>query len=130
MYTDDEERTGLPIKTFLISLILIIIFILLLMWLLPIQKNSNNSGSGNGNSDGGNYYGWESLTNRIFNSNIQDMKNVGITYFTTDKLPENVGESKTLTLQEMLDMKLLLPFTDKNGKACDTKGSYVTLTKE
>ena len=130
MYTDDEERTGLPIKTFLISLILIIIFILLLMWLLPIQKNSNNSGSGNGNSSGGNYYGWESLTNRIFNSNIQDMKNVGITYFTTDKLPENVGESKTLTLQEMLDMKLLLPFTDKNGKACDTKGSYVTLTKE
>ena len=27
-------------------------------------------------------------------------------------------------------MKLLLPFTDKNGNACDTKGSYVTLTKK
>ena len=25
--------------------------------------------------------------------------------------------------------KLLVPFTDKNGKSCDTKNSYVTITK-
>ena len=42
MYTDDEKRIGLPIKTFLLSLLLIIIFILLLMWLLPIPKKTNN----------------------------------------------------------------------------------------
>lgn len=111
MYTDDEERRGLPIKTFLISLILIIIFVLLLVWLLPMPN-------------------MEGINNRIFNANIQEMKNAAIPYFTTDKLPQKVGDSTTLTLQEMIDKKLLLPFTDKNGDACDTRNSYVTLTKK
>ena len=96
MYNDDEERKSLPIKTFLISLILIIIFVLLLVWLLPMPNLTG-------------------LNNRIFNSNIQEMKNAAIPYFTTDKLPKNEGEKVTLTLQEMIDQKLVLPFTDKNG---------------
>ena len=130
MYTDDEQRSSLPIKTFILSLILIIIFILLLMWLLPLPKNSSNNGSGNNNSNGGGQYSYlEALTNRIFNSNVQEMKNAATSYFTTDKLPANVGDSKKLTLQEMLDMKLLLPFTDKNGNSCSTDESYVLLTK-
>ena len=29
----------------------------------------------------------------------------------------------------MLDLHLLLPFTDKNGDTCDTKKSYVEMTK-
>lgn len=110
MYTDDEERKGLPIKTFLISLILIIVLVLLLVWLLPMPN-------------------LKGLNNRIFNSNIQEMKNAAIPYFTTDRLPQEIGDSKTLTLQEMIDLKLLLPFTDKNGDKCDTEKSYVTLTK-
>ncbi len=111
MYNDDEERKSLPIKTFLISLILIIIFVLLLVWLLPMPNLTG-------------------LNNRIFNSNIQEMKNAAIPYFTTDKLPQNEGDSVRLTLQEMIDLKLLLPFTDKNGDACDTSNSYVELTKK
>lgn len=128
MYTDDEERTGLPIKTFILSLILIIIFILLLMWLLPIPGYSNKNNNNNGNNS--EYSNLNGLTNRIFNANVQEMKNSATSYFTTDRLPKNVGDSVKLTLQEMLDMKLLLPFTDKNGNSCDTKGSYVTLTKK
>lgn len=111
MYTDDEERRGLPIKTFIISLILIIILVLLLVWLLPMPN-------------------MKGINNRIFNANIQEMKNAAIPYFTTDKLPQEVGDEVTLTLQEMIDLKLLLPFTDKNGDACDTQKSYVTLTKK
>ena len=111
MYTDEEERKGLPIKTFIISLILIIILVLLLVWLLPMPN-------------------MKPLNDRIFNANIQEMKNVAIPYFTTDKLPQKVGDKTTLTLQEMIDLKLLLPFTDKDGNSCDTKGSYVTLTKK
>lgn len=134
MYTDDEKRVGLPLKTFILSLIMIIIFILLLMWLLPMPKNSNNNNnSSNENcSNSGNcpeFPNISGLTNRIFIENIKDMKDAAISYFTTDKLPGKEGESVTLTLQEMLDKHLLLPLTDKNGNTCDTKGSYVTLTK-
>ncbi len=123
MYTEDEEKKGLPIKTFVLSLILVVIFILLLMWLLPMPKNSNN------NSNNGDNTYLNSLADRIFNANIQEMKNAALFYFTTDKLPKNDGDSVKLTLQQMLDMKLLLPFTDKNGDSCDTEESYVKLTK-
>ena len=125
MYTDDEERTGLPLKTFILSFILIIIFILLLMWLLPMKNTSN----GNNGSNSGENQGLEGLRNRIFNANVQEMKNAGTSYFTTDKLPQKVGDSVKLTLQQMLDMKMLLPFTDKDGNSCNTQESYVTLTK-
>ncbi|MBO5375799.1 MAG: hypothetical protein J6A52_03005 [Bacilli bacterium] len=111
MYTDDEERRGLPIKTFLISLIIIIILVLLLIWLLPMPN-------------------MKGINNRIFNANIQEMKDAAIPYFTTDKLPQKVGDKITLTLKEMIELKLLLPFTDKNGDACDVEKSYVTLTKK
>ena len=98
------------------------------MWLLPIPGHSNtNNTSNTTNSENPNLDG---LTNRIFNANVQEMKNAGTSYFTTDRLPQKVGDSVKLTLQEMLDMKLLLPFTDKNGNSCDTKGSYVVLTKK
>lgn len=126
MYTDNDQRTGIPLKTFIISLILIIIFILLLMWLIPMPKKSSNNCSNNGD---GTCSGIDSLTNRIFNANIQEMKNAAIFYFTTDKLPKNEGDSVKLTLGEMLDLKLLLPFTDKNGNSCSTDESYVILTK-
>ena len=116
MYSDDEEKRGFPIRDFLLKLILIIIFVLLLMWLLP----TNN----------GKEVDLSPLTDRIFNANIQMMKEAAIPYFTTERLPKEVGDVEKLTLQEMLDKKLLLEFTDKNGDTCDTKNSYVSVTKE
>lgn len=107
---DEKRKSGFPLKDFLLKLILIIIFVLLLMWLIPWPNN-------------------KVLTDRIFNDNIQEMKNASLLYFTQERLPVNVGDKKTITLQEMLDLKLLLPFTDKNGDACDVTGSYVTIEK-
>lgn len=113
MYTDEYEnnyRGSFPLRDFLLKLILIIIFVLLLLWLIPWPNN-------------------DALTDRIFNANVQEMKDASLLYFTKERLPEKVGDKVTLTLQQMLDYKLLLPFTDKNGKPCDTKASYVTIEK-
>ena len=41
MYTDNEKRRELPIKTFFICFVLIVIFIFILMWLLPIPRKLN-----------------------------------------------------------------------------------------
>lgn len=113
MYSEYEERRRYPIRDFLIKLVLIIIFVLLLLWLLPTPKVN-----------------LKGLTGRIFNANIQTMKEAALPYFTTERLPQKIDESKKLTLQQMIDMKLLLPFTDKNGDTCDTEKSYVLLTKK
>lgn len=111
MYTEYEEKKGFPLRDFLIKLVLIIGFVLLLIWFLPIPN-------------------LKGLNNTIFNANVQTMKDAAISYFTTERLPKNVGDKVTLTLKEMLDMKLLLPFTDKNGESCDVTKSYVTLEKK
>jgi len=111
MYTEYEEKRGFPIRDFLIKLVLIVVFVLLLIWLLPIPN-------------------MKGINNTIFNANVQTMKDAAIDYFTTERLPKNVGDKVTLTLKEMLDMKLLLPFTDKNGDSCDVNKSYVTLEKK
>lgn len=111
MYTEYEEKKGFPIRDFLIKLVLIIIFVLLLVWLLPIPN-------------------MKGVNNKIFNANIQEMKDTAITYFTTERLPVNVGDKVKLTLKEMIDLKLILPITDKDGKTCNETKSYVVLEKK
>lgn len=113
MYTEEKQNRSF-IKEFALKLILIIIFILLLIWLVPWP-----------NMDALN-----PLKDQIFNANLQTMKEAGITYFTSERLPGNVGDKTTLTLQKMLDMKLLIPFTDKNGNSCDVSSSFVSLEKQ
>ena len=116
MYT--EERKSNLLKEFLLKLILIIIFVLLLIWLVPWPNMDSYMDALN------------PLKSQIFNSNIQEMKDAAITYFTSERLPQNVGDKKTLTLQQMLDMKLLIPFVDKNGDSCDVTASYVMIEKQ
>lgn len=111
MYTEYEEKKGFPIRDFLIKLVLIVVFVLLLFWLLPIPN-------------------MKGINNTIFNANVQTMKDAAINYFTDERLPKNVGDKVKLTLKEMLDLKLLLPFTDKNGDSCDVNKSYVVLEKK
>ena len=118
MYTEERPRRGGLLKEFILKLILIIIFVLLLLWLVPWPNMDEYMNSLN------------PLKDQIFNSNVQTMKDAGITYFTSERLPQNVGDKVTLTLQEMLDKKLILPFTDRNGKSCDVTKSYITLEKK
>ena len=118
MYTEERPRRGSFIKEFIMRLILIIIFVLLLIWLVPWPNMDSYINSLN------------PLKDQIFNSNLQTMKEAGITYFTSERLPKEVGDKTTLTLQKMLDMKLLIPFTDRNGNSCDVTKSYVSLEKK
>lgn len=105
-----EERRGLTIKDLLIRLILIIIFIFLLIWLFPMPD-------------------LKPLNNQIFADNVGRMKEVAKSYYTTERLPKNVGDSKKMTLKEMIDNHLILPLTDSKGKTCNTTDSYVEITK-
>ena len=118
MYTEEKPRRGHLLKEFIMKLILIIIFVLLLIWLVPWPNMDSYINALN------------PLKDQIFNSNLQTMKEAGITYFTSERLPKEVGDKTTLTLQQMLDMKLLIPFTDRNGNSCDVTKSYITLEKK
>ncbi len=98
------------IRDLLVKLLLIVIFVFLLMKLIPMPDLSTFKDS-------------------VFSNNINSMKDAAKSYYTTERMPSETGKSSKMTLQEMLDQNLILPFTDKDGNACDTKKSYVKVTK-
>lgn len=115
----EEGHRGFVFKNIVLKLLLIFIIVFLIIWLFP-TKNYVESlidqriGTG---------------TSQVFNANIETMKNAATSYFSGDRLPSKVGSSKTLTLKEMVDKKLLVEFTDSNNKKCDYKKSYAEVTK-
>lgn len=66
--------------------------------------------------------------NYEYRNNLSEMKTTAFEYFTSDLLPEKVGDSVTLTLSQMISQKLLIDFTD-NGSTCNLTNSYVKVTK-
>ncbi len=108
---EKERKNSTFIRDLLVKVVLIVLFVLLLMFLFPMPNLTT-------------FY------DAVFNDNVQSMKDAAEKWFTTDRMPKEVGDKKTLTLQEMLDKKLILPFLDKDGKECDAKKSYVQVVKE
>ena len=106
-----ERTRGSFIRDLVIKIFLILLFVFLITLLFPMPNLTP-------------FY------NRIFNDNVQTMKEAAEDYFTKDRMPQKVGDSSKLTLQQMLDKKLVLPFLDKDGKECDTNKSYVKVTKK
>ena len=111
MYYDDNNiKLKLDWKSLILKLVLIILVVLLIIWVFPMPK-------------------LDSFYNKVYNDNLNTMKEVSENYFTNDKLPGNTGDSVTLKLQDMLDKKLITNFTDKNNNQCSATNSYAQVTK-
>ena len=123
MYNEEYENRGFPFRDFLLKLILVIIFVFLLVWLLPkfiAPAVVENTGS---------TVDVSALTSQIFAENLDKMKEAAISYYTDERLPQNVGEKHKMTLSDMIGKKIITPLIDKNNKPCDVEGSYVEITK-
>ncbi len=97
MYSEEFEHKGFPLRDFLLKLILILIFVFLLIWLLPkfispttIVKEDNSKNSANSQNN----KALSALTSQIFQDNLDKMKEAAISYYTDERLPKEVGESK------------------------------------
>lgn len=106
----EERRYTFDWKGFILKLLIVLIVLFLLYKFIPAVKVNT-------------------LYDQVFNDNLVTMKDAAKSYYTKDRLPEKIGDSKTMTLQDMLNEKMLVNFVDKNGKYCDTFGSYTTITK-
>lgn len=124
----EEKREGISVKTVILQILIVILFVFLLMWLFPLKFNNNNSNSNN-NGTTNNTTDISFVYEKIFNENVTTMKESAKGYFTTERLPKNTGDTVKITLGEMLQKKIILPFVDKDGKACDTTASYVEVKK-
>ena len=110
MYSNDKK--GFSILDLLVKIIFAGVFIFILIWLF--QKKVPNM---------------TPFYSNVFRENIKYMQDAGENYFTDDKMPTTVGETYKLTLEEMEKLNLIIPFVDKDGKACNKTESYVSVTK-
>ena len=106
----NENNKNYFFRDLIVKILIVLLFIFLLMWLMPMP-NLNP------------FY------DKIFAQNITTMTDAAKSYFTVSKLPKE-GEVKKLTLEDMLNNKMLIEFTDSDGKTCDPQKSYVEVTKE
>ncbi|MBE6152245.1 MAG: hypothetical protein E7165_02900 [Firmicutes bacterium] len=114
-----EEREKFSLKEVILQIVLVVLFVFLLLWLFPTKNYVDKKLEGEVNSVNG----------QVFSQNVETMKDAAISYFTTSRLPKKIGDKVTLTLGDMLDKKLLIPFLDGNNKQCSLTESYVELTK-
>ena len=116
----EEGHRGFAFKSILLKLLLIIMIVFFIIWLFPTKNYVKNLIDQK----------LTTSTSQVFTTNIENMKNAATSYFSGNRLPSKEGVSKTLTLKDMIDQKLLVEFKDSNNKKCDVEKSYVTVTKE
>ena len=126
MYEDNSNNVS--IKGIVVKILLIILVICVLMWIFPTKKDLEESFNNISYNNGSNV-NIDPLLNTIFGQNIRIMQNAGRAYYYSATLPKNVGDSSRITLQELIDKKMLVEFKDKNNNSCNTTASYVQLTK-
>ena len=134
MYKDEYEKKGFPFREFMAKLLLVMLSVILLVWLLPrfIQPKivQQNCAQAKGTStEECSSVAFNSLTSQIFQDNLERMKDAAISYYTNDRLPEQVGDKKKMTLGEMIENKLITKLIDKNNKEVNVEDSYVEITK-
>ena len=119
MNNNNKQPLSYHIKRFLVGLLLVMALVFLLLLVLPTKSSIREAIND----------GLNPLLDKLFQENIDTMKDAAIAYYTTDRLPKKEGDTNKLTLGEMLEMKLLLSIKDRNGDMCDTNASYVEITK-
>ncbi len=120
---DEEDNKRETLKGVFIKIVLVVLLIFVLMMLFPTkgfvtnyvdEKVAENSNNGVDN----------------FNNNLLAMATAGSGYFTSSRLPKETGEKVRMTLGDMYDDKLLVKFSDSNNRTCNTKESYLEVTRE
>ena len=75
----------------------------------------------------------ENKTNVIEKDEMQEkinlLEKVGKKYFTNDLYPKKVGDSISITLEELIEKELIEEIKDTKGNLCDIKNSYVKVTR-
>lgn len=64
-----------------------------------------------------------------FGTNLSAMRDAATEYFVGSRLPKDVNEAKSITLEEMFEKNLLVEFLDEDGNSCNTTDSYAEVTK-
>jgi hypothetical protein len=68
-------------------------------------------------------------TSKTMETNLKLMNDVAKSYFTGENLPEKVGDSTRVSLQDLVNAGKVSPIKDKNGEECSLEESYIEATR-
>ena len=141
-----KQKNGFATTAILAAIAFVLLALVLFLFLMGKADKSKSIVNANGGNTGtekisnkskdSNDISEESETcvsgskEHIFNENLRTIKDAAVSYFTTERLPVKIGDTKKLTLKEMQDKKLVLSMVDSKGKVCGADTSYVEVTKE
>lgn len=125
----EERRSTFTVRDIIIQLFMVILFILIMIWLFPTKSYLSENFVGKDELQSEISEQLQALYGRLFADNLESMRDAAQGYFTNARLPQKIGDSVTLTLEEMLEKKLVLSFKDSNNETCDVNKSYVKVTK-
>lgn len=125
----EERKNSMSFKDVILQLMLVVLFVLIMIWLFPTKNYLKDNFVGKEELESELSLQLQSLYGRLFTDNIESMRDAAQGYFTNERLPQKIGASATLTLKEMEEKKLIIPFKDSNNQSCDVTNSYVKVTK-
>lgn len=110
---------------FILKVILIIILIVLIIFLVFKIKNKNVSKPVKNNNANN-----TQEVSMVFDDNINAVIDASKKYFFIQgNLPENVGETKSITVKKLIEGKFLTELVDSKGNVCGYNTSGASLTK-
>lgn len=121
----EERKEKFSFKSFFLTILVVLLFTFLMLWLFPTKTYITDKAQ-TGTFDINRI---EFLYGEVFANNVDRMKDAAIGYYTNERMPQTVGQTKKLTLQEMYDLHLVLKMKDMDGNACSVSKSYVEMTK-
>ena len=103
MYKEDYNDE-FPYKTFLLRFILIIIAVALLVCIITVLTSKNQNVESNSGTDA------------VFSDNLEKLKVEALNYYNESNIPKEIGKSTELTLDQMIEKKLLASIKAKTFK--------------
>ena len=129
-----KKKKNAFVSTALLITIAIAVLVIILVVLLMGRKNNNcpesNCDTGSNNTTTTVTCANSTSKEDKFNDNLRTIKDAAEHYFTLERMPASVGETKRITLKEMQDEKMVLSVIDSTGSRCSSENSYVEVTKE
>jgi len=117
-YSNKKSNVGLILK---IALIIVLLILVIFVVFKIKNNNSNNNDNIKDNSE-------NALL--VFNNNMEILKSAGETYFFKEgNIPLEDGDLVNVTVNELIDNKLLTEVKDYDGNQCGYNTSYLSMIK-
>lgn len=125
MYVEEYQHNGFFFRKILLKILLVLAIIFLLIWIIP-KFTSYKKVNANKNSI---KIVEENQASVSLKEHLEKLKQASFVYYKEDKLPKNVDDVELVTLKELENEKLITTLRNEKNKVCDTKKSYVKITK-